>query len=341
MRRTGKQIWWPAPHPSSPLLLDLPPVFALLCFLFSLPSSPCNFFVQRIKFHLHGLWERQLSDWPLPVQMLWIYGAFLPPRRRRPGWRDGWRDGDKEIGGFKEGGGAEICLYFLGIRRQMGALRGGLRSRPPWMAGKLTPMWLGALLRVLPVRAWEEDGTLDWSPTTLPSDDWEVVSRSSNELRNGGKQELFDSKLIPKILVADLSVRRTKRMKQSFSREKWVKGDWYTDRCLLSPLNVALQHFNLIQTQILLGLLILTVHCFDFLFLLASIPVGFFRCLATCCFSAPEDEAECDYQLCEALMDRQQMYTYLQFVSLYFLWRPFNHFKYKNTHVCTAGNWGS
>lgn len=66
-------------------VLIYPPVFALLCFLFSLPSSPCNFFVQRIKFHLRELWERQLSDWPLPVQMLWIYGAFLPPRRRRPG----------------------------------------------------------------------------------------------------------------------------------------------------------------------------------------------------------------------------------------------------------------
>lgn len=48
----------------------------------------------------------------------------------------------EEIGGFEEGagGGVETCLYFLGIRRQMGALRGGLRSRPPWMAGKLTPM---------------------------------------------------------------------------------------------------------------------------------------------------------------------------------------------------------
>lgn len=56
------------------------------------------------------------------------------------GWRDGWRDGDEEIGGSEDGGGAETCLYFLGIRRQMGALRGGLGSRPPWMAGKLTPM---------------------------------------------------------------------------------------------------------------------------------------------------------------------------------------------------------
>lgn len=57
--------------------------------------------------------------------------------------RDGGTDGVmevEEIGGFEEGGGAETCLYFLGIRRQMGALGGGLRSRPPWMAGKLTPM---------------------------------------------------------------------------------------------------------------------------------------------------------------------------------------------------------
>ncbi len=63
----------------------------LLYFIFCFFSpSPCNFFVQRIKFHLRGLWERRPSDWPLPVQMLWIYGAFLPARRSREGWRDGW-----------------------------------------------------------------------------------------------------------------------------------------------------------------------------------------------------------------------------------------------------------
>lgn len=47
------------------------------------------------------------------------------------GWVGGW---------VVRGAGGETCLYFLGIRRQMGALRGGLRSRPPWMAGKLTPI---------------------------------------------------------------------------------------------------------------------------------------------------------------------------------------------------------
>lgn len=43
--------------------------------------------------------------------------------------------------GMDGGGmGGATCLYFLGIRVQMGALRGGLRSRTPWMAGKLTPI---------------------------------------------------------------------------------------------------------------------------------------------------------------------------------------------------------
>lgn len=113
----GADLWWPAPYPSSPLLLDPPPtLFALLYFLFFLPPPPCNFFVQRIKFHLRGLWERRPSDWPLPVQMLWIYGAFLPPRRRRQGWRDGWRGGAEEIGGV-EGGVKPACISWgLGIR---------------------------------------------------------------------------------------------------------------------------------------------------------------------------------------------------------------------------------
>lgn len=65
------------------------------------------------------------------------------------GWRDGaavWRDW-RGVEGLVvlllllllAVGEGETCPYFLGIRRQMGALRGGLRSRPPWMAGKLTP----------------------------------------------------------------------------------------------------------------------------------------------------------------------------------------------------------
>lgn len=62
------------------------------------------------------------------------------------GWR-GWMVGGW-VGGWVVGG--ETCLYFLGIRRQMGALRGGLRSRPPWMAGKLTPIWLCGLYCALP-----------------------------------------------------------------------------------------------------------------------------------------------------------------------------------------------
>lgn len=56
------------PHLLSSLIS--PSLFALLYFLFLLAPSPCNFFVQRIKFHLRGLWERRPSDWPLPVQML-------------------------------------------------------------------------------------------------------------------------------------------------------------------------------------------------------------------------------------------------------------------------------
>lgn len=55
---------------------------------------------------------------------------------------------EKRLEGLK---GGETCLYFLRIRHQMGALRGGLRSRPPWMAGKLTPIWLSALFCALPV----------------------------------------------------------------------------------------------------------------------------------------------------------------------------------------------
>lgn len=149
------------PHLLSSLIS--PSLFALLYFLFLLAPSPCNFFVQRIKFHLRGLWERRPSDWPLPVQMLWIYGAFLPPRRSEAG-TEGWMDGaalrgerldglnGRGLGGLWGAGeqGGETCLYFLGIRRQMGALRGGLRSRPPWMAGKLTPIWLCGLYCALP-----------------------------------------------------------------------------------------------------------------------------------------------------------------------------------------------
>lgn len=93
-----------------------PPTVCFTLFSVFSPPSPCNFFVQRIKFHLRGLWERRPSDWPLPVQMLWIYGAFLPPRRRRQGWRDGWCGGRKEIGGV-EGGVKPACISWgLGIR---------------------------------------------------------------------------------------------------------------------------------------------------------------------------------------------------------------------------------
>lgn len=64
------------------------------------------------------------------------------------GWRDGaavWRDcrGVEALVVLLllllAVGEGETCPYFLGIRRQMGALRGGLRSQTPWMAGKLTP----------------------------------------------------------------------------------------------------------------------------------------------------------------------------------------------------------
>lgn len=104
---------------SLPLISSPPWSPPTVCFtLFSVfsPPTPCNFFVQRIKFHLRGLWERRPSDWPLPVQMLWIYGAFLPPRRRRQGWRDGWCGGGKEIGGV-EGGVKPACISWgLGVR---------------------------------------------------------------------------------------------------------------------------------------------------------------------------------------------------------------------------------
>lgn len=99
------------------LLLDLSSLFALLYFLFFLPPpSPCNFFVQRIKFHLRGLWERRPSDWPLPVQMLWIYGAFLPASWSGVGWRDGWWDGGKEMGGVGRGLKPACISWGLGIR---------------------------------------------------------------------------------------------------------------------------------------------------------------------------------------------------------------------------------
>lgn len=114
--KSGADLWWPAPYPSSFLLLDLSSLFALLYFLFFLPPSPCNFFVQRIKFHLRGLWERRPSDWPLPVQMLWIYRAFLPASWSRVGWRDGWWDGGKEMGGVGRGLKPACISWGLGIR---------------------------------------------------------------------------------------------------------------------------------------------------------------------------------------------------------------------------------
>lgn len=121
------------PHLLSSLIFPHCLLNFIFCFS-SHPPSPCNFFVQRIKFHLRGLWERRPLDWPLPVQMLLIYRAFLAAIETS--WRDGWRNGGEEMGG------RETCLYFLWIKNQMGALRGGLRSWPPWMAGKLTPIWL-------------------------------------------------------------------------------------------------------------------------------------------------------------------------------------------------------
>ena len=45
---SGADLWWPAPYPSSPLLLDLPPLFALLYFLFFLPL-PLQFFRAKNK----------------------------------------------------------------------------------------------------------------------------------------------------------------------------------------------------------------------------------------------------------------------------------------------------
>lgn len=41
---------------------------------------------------------------------------------------------------WRFGGGLKPACISCGLGRQMGALRGGLRSRPPWMAGKLTPI---------------------------------------------------------------------------------------------------------------------------------------------------------------------------------------------------------
>lgn len=101
------------PHLLSSLIFPHCLLYFIFCFF---SPSPCNFFVQRIKFHLRGLWERRPSDWPLPVQMLWIYGAFLPSRRSGAGWRDGWWGGGIEMGGV-EGGVKPACISWgLGVR---------------------------------------------------------------------------------------------------------------------------------------------------------------------------------------------------------------------------------
>lgn len=65
--------------------------------------------------------------------------------KKKQGGMEGWRESNG-----RDWKGGETCLYFLGIRHQMSALRGGLRSRPPWTAGKLTPIWLCGLPCTLP-----------------------------------------------------------------------------------------------------------------------------------------------------------------------------------------------
>lgn len=190
----------------------------------------------------------------------------------------------------------------------MGALRGGLRSRPPWMAGKLTPMWLGGLLCALPAHSLRRRRQ-NRSLTTLASDDCrrglQFYQLTTNDLRNGRKQELSDSKLIPQILVAGLwIVLLTCPLREGNTELVW-KNEWRGTNTQISAFSppVALHHFNHIKTQILLDLLIST-QCASFWFLVCACfhPCGIFQVFGyLCCFSATENQAESDYLLCEAL----------------------------------------
>lgn len=111
---------------SYPSLISPTVCFTLYFLLFFLSPTPTsNFFVQRTQFHLRGLWERRPLDWPLPCTDALNLRSF---------------SACEGVAGRDGGGGEETCLYFLGIRRQMGALRGGPGSLPPWLAGKVTPV---------------------------------------------------------------------------------------------------------------------------------------------------------------------------------------------------------
>ena len=123
------------------------PLFALLYFLFFLPPSPLELFRAKNKISS----ARALGKAALGLALartdalnLWGFSALRGEAERDGGMDDGMEGSKWER--WRAGVGGETCLYFLGIRRQMGALRGGLRSRPPWMAGKLTPLWLPCTL---------------------------------------------------------------------------------------------------------------------------------------------------------------------------------------------------
>lgn len=158
-------LWWPAPYPSSPLLLDLPPLFALLYFLFFLPL-PLQFFRAKNKISsARALGKAALGLALARTDALNLQG-FSASEKKQGGMEEWMVKLGKEMGGVE---GGETCLYFLGIRRQMGALRGGLRSRPPWMAGKLTPIWLPGLVCALPACSPRTGQRPGLCPTTRPA----------------------------------------------------------------------------------------------------------------------------------------------------------------------------
>lgn len=185
-----------------------PSLFALLCFLFFLPPSPCNFFVQRIKFHLRGLWERRPRIGPCPYRCFEFMGLWCLQSRRSGEGRDGaaerrdWRGVEALAMLLLAVGEGETCLYFLGIRRQMGALKGGLRSQPPWMAGKLTPSWLCGLCPHSPPARGQDGseafvGQWDWPFVTVFHQTWGLQLKIRRE---------SGSSLQPKALTETLKI---------------------------------------------------------------------------------------------------------------------------------------